>query len=309
MSRLTQFQIQITPNPAPDRTFTPFIRLLDMKSLKFSAVQFLIVSVGLAFCASLSAENYEIRLEGPRIQGGLLIGTAPPGSSVLQDREPVRVSDTGVFLIGFHRDEEPQSLVQVTFPDGSTEQQILEIEQREYQVQHITGLPGRMVTPNEEDLKRIREDNAAIRKARAFDNPRTDFLDGFDWPTIGPISGVYGSARILNGEPRQPHYGIDIAVPTGTPVHAPATGIVTLVHSEMYFSGGTLILDHGHGLSSAFLHLDKILVDEDDLVSKGDMIAEVGATGRVTGAHLDWRINLFNRRIDPSLLVGSMPDE
>ena len=287
----------------------PLIRLPVMKPPKIIAIQILIVFVGLAICANLSAAVYEITLEGPRIQGGLLVGTAPPGSSVMQDDESVRVSDTGIFVIGFHRDEAPQSLVQVTFPDGSTEQHILEIEQREYQVQHITGLPDRMVSPNEEDLKRIREDNAAIRKARAFDNPRTDFLDGFEWPTIGPISGVYGSARILNGEPRQPHYGIDIAVPTGTPVHAPASGVVTLVHSDMYFSGGTLILDHGHGLSSAFLHLDKILVDEGDFVAKGDVIAEVGDTGRVTGAHLDWRINLFNRRIDPSLLVGPMPDE
>jgi murein DD-endopeptidase MepM/ murein hydrolase activator NlpD len=117
---------------------------------------------------------------------------------------------------------------------------------------------------------------------------------------------VYGSQRILNGEPRRPHFGIDIATPTGTPVKAPADGVVTMVHPDMFFSGGTLILDHGHRLSSSFLHLSKIVVKEGDEVRQGDIIAEVGATGRVTGAHLDWRMNWGKERVDPSLLVPPM---
>ena len=135
----------------------------------------------------------------------------------------------------------------------------------------------------------------------------TIFLAGFIWPLQGPITGVYGSQRILNGEPRRPHFGVDVAAPTGTPVVAPADAIVTLVHPDMYFSGGTLIMDHGHGLSSTFIHLHKVLVEEGQVVKQGDVVAEVGATGRVTGPHLDWRMNLFTVRIDPELLVPPMP--
>ena len=124
----------------------------------------------------------------------------------------------------------------------------------------------------------------------------------------GRISGVYGSQRVLNGEPRRPHFGLDIAAPTGSPVKAPADGVITLAHPDMYYSGGTVILDHGQGLSSSFLHLSRILVAEGDEVSQGQVIAEVGATGRVTGAHLDWRMNWYDQRIDPQLLVGPMPE-
>ena len=122
----------------------------------------------------------------------------------------------------------------------------------------------------------------------------------------GPISGVYGSQRILNGKPRRPHFGVDVARPTGTPIVAPADGVITLAEPAMFFSGGTLIIDHGHRLSSSMLHLHKILVKEGDQVKQGQVIAEIGATGRVTGAHLDWRMNLRGHRIDPQLLVPPM---
>ena len=147
-----------------------------------------------------------------------------------------------------------------------------------------------------------------IRKARQRDDPRTDFLSGWMWPVSGPISGVYGSQRVLNGEPRRPHYGVDIAAPVGTPVRAPADGLVTLSHPDMFFSGVTLVLDHGHNLSSSFLHLNKSLVKTGDRVKRGDVIAEVGKSGRVTGAHLDWRMNYQAERIDPELLVPPMPE-
>ncbi len=247
---------------------------------------------------------------GAFVQGGLVRGLVQPGATVKVDGKPVRVSEGGVFLVGFGRDAPAESRVQIRYPDGRTTEQVLRVAPREYRVQRIDGLPERKVTPrSKEDLARIREEAALSRAARRRDDPRTDFLVDFIWPVTGPISGVYGSQRILNGQPRRPHFGVDIARPTGTPVKAPAAGIVTLAHPDMFFSGGTLILDHGHGLSSSFLHLSRILVKEGDRVEQGELIAEVGATGRVTGAHLDWRMNLFTTRIDPQLLVPPMPRE
>jgi murein DD-endopeptidase MepM/ murein hydrolase activator NlpD len=247
-----------------------------------------------------------LHLEGKFVQGGLVQGRAEPGSKVEYDGRSVRVSEQGDFLIGFGRQAPSTAKLIVVFPDGNREERTLEIGQREYDIQHIKGLPKRMVTPNKKDLERIRAESALARKARLLDSSRTDFMTGFTWPAKGRISGVYGSQRILNGQPRRPHFGVDVAAPVGTSVYAPADGVVTLVHADMYFSGGTLIVDHGHGLSSSFLHLSKILVKQGQAVKQGDVIAEIGATGRVTGAHLDWRMNLFTTRIDPQLLVGAM---
>ena len=249
-----------------------------------------------------------VHLDGPRTQGGLLRGRVVPGSAVEYEGDAVRVSADGWFLVGFGRDAPPDAELVVVFPDGRRERQVLRVKPRDYDIQRIDGLPPRKVTPrSKEDLARIRTDVKMVRQARAIDDPRTDFLSGFRWPVKGRISGVYGSQRILNGEPRRPHFGIDIAAPTGTKVVAPADGVVTLVHPDMFFSGGTMIVDHGHGLSSAFLHLSRILVEQGEQVAQGQAIAEVGSTGRSTGPHLDWRMNLFDRRIDPSLLVGPMP--
>lgn len=249
-----------------------------------------------------------LRLDGSLVQGGLVVGRASPGSRIELDGRRVRVSDAGVFLLGFGRDAPPLASLLVTFPDGRQESRRLEIAKRSYKIQRIEGLPPRKVTPTEEDMVRIRREYAAVKKARSRDDPRTDFLTGFMWPAKGRISGVYGSQRILNGEPRRPHFGVDVAAPVGTVVHAPADGVVTLTHDNMFFSGGTLILDHGHGLSSSFLHLSAILVKEGDRVRRGEPIAKIGATGRVTGAHLDWRMNLWDRRLDPQLLVEPMPE-
>ena len=242
------------------------------------------------------------------MQGGLLRGRVAPGSVVEFEGGPVRVSEDGRFLVGFGRDAAPESELSAELPDGRFRTLVLEVWAREYRVERIDGLPPEKVAPDREDsLARIRAEAAMVREARTIDDPRTDFASGFRWPVRGRVSGVYGSQRILNGEPREPHYGIDIAAPTGTPVHAPAGGVVTLAHPDMLLSGGTLILDHGHGLSSAFLHLARILVNRGDRVEQGETIAEVGATGRATGPHLDWRVNLFDRRLDPALLVGPMP--
>jgi len=248
-------------------------------------------------------------LEGPMLQGGLVKGQVAPGTEVVFAGNLVRVSKTGDFLIGFHRDEPTELSLKLVYPDGKVEIKKLQIEKRDYDIQRIDGLPPRKVTPNEQDLKRIRAETRLIKQARKLDDDRSDYQTGFIWPTVGRISGVYGSQRILNGQPRRPHFGIDIAAPTGTPVLAPADGLITLAHPDTYFNGGIIALDHGHGLSSWFSHLSKLLVKKGDKVKRGDKIAEVGSTGRSTGPHLDWRMNLFERRIDPSLLVGPMPAE
>lgn len=248
-----------------------------------------------------------LSLDGASVQGGLLVGRVTPGASVYLDGNSVRVSKEGVFLVGFHRDAPQRSELVVEYPDGTREQRSVSVDRREYHIQRIDGLPPSKVTPSKKHLERIRREAAMARKARKRDDPRTDFLTGFIWPAKGPISGVYGSQRILNGQPRRPHFGVDIAVPSGTPVKAPADGLVTLAHPDMFFSGGTLILDHGHGLSSSFLHLSRILVEEGQRVRQGDIIAQVGATGRVSGAHLDWRMNLFEKRLDPELVTDPMP--
>jgi len=250
----------------------------------------------------------ELSLEGNFVQGGLLEGKAPPGSRVEVDGEPVRVSPEGNFLVGFGRDAPERSRVRVSYPNGGSEIRDLQVGRREYDIQRIAGLPPSKVTPPQRDLERIRRESVMVAKARQRDDPRTDFLTGFIWPAEGRISGVYGSQRILNGEPRRPHFGVDVAGPVGTPVVAPADGVVTLAHPDMFYSGGTLVIDHGHRLSSSFLHLSRILVQEGQRVRRGEPIAEIGATGRVTGAHLDWRMNLGEHRIDPQLLVGPMPD-
>jgi len=254
----------------------------------------------------LSADD--LRLNGEFVQGGFIVGHAPPGSAVRFEGRPLRVSKGGVFAFGFGRDAGPDAELIVEFPDGRIEVRELVVAPREFNIQHIDGLPPKKVTPPPETLERIRAEGARVRAARAGDSDRTDFVDGFDWPAQGRISGVYGSQRILNGEPRQPHFGIDIAGPVGRPVLAPAAGVVSLVEPDLYFSGGTLLLDHGHGVTSSFLHMSRIDVQVGQRVERGDRVGAIGATGRVTGPHLDWRINWFDARLDPGLLVGSMPE-
>lgn len=266
-----------------------------------------VLLIGLILLSSVQTLYAELSLEGVQMRGGLMVGRTQPGTRVEKDDKVLRVSPEGLFLIAFGRDHPLESKLKLVYPDGVLEQRTLAVADREYRIQRIDGLPKRKVTPQKRDLKRIREESAMIRKARRRDDPRTDFLSGWIWPATGPISGVYGSQRVLNGQPRRPHYGVDIAAPVGTPVRAPADGLVTLAHPGMFFSGVTLVLDHGHNLSSSFLHLNKSLVKEGERVKRGDVIAEIGNSGRVTGAHLDWRMNYQGERIDPQLLVPPMP--
>lgn len=247
-------------------------------------------------------------LDGRLTQGGMAVGKTEPEATVIFQGKQVRVSPEGLFVIAFSRDAEPSTEIEIQKSDGTVEKHPVAIKKRTYQIQRIDGLPKRKVSPSKEDLDRIYKDIAMVKAVRKKDDPRTDFTQPFIWPVIGRISGVYGSQRVLNGKPKRPHYGVDIATPTGTPVKAPADGVVSLTHDDMFYSGGTLIVDHGHGLSTSYLHLHKILVTEGQAVKQGDVIAQVGATGRVTGPHLHWGMNWFGTRLDPSLRVPPMPE-
>ncbi len=266
-------------------------------------------SILIIFFLSLAivANDKKLELSGNLIQGGLVYGETAPGSKVKFNQHWVRVSSNGTFILGFGRNFPEHADLIIYSAAGSKSVYKLKIKLREYKIQRIDGLPDDKVNPDEKALQRIRKEQAEIAKARDIDDARQDYLSGFIWPVQGPITGVYGSQRILNGQARQPHYGVDIAAPSGNPVAAPAAGIVTYVNPDMYFSGGTLVLDHGHNLSSSFLHLQKILVKVGDVVEQGQTIALVGATGRVTGAHLDWRMNWREQRLDPALIMGDTP--
>ena len=252
-----------------------------------------------------------IELEGSLTQGGLIWGTVPPGSRVTLDGETLDVLQAGTTIAGFGRNAAATAELVV---EGGADvcRQTLQITPRQYAVQRVQGVPQKTVTPPPEQLARIRREQALVNAAKAQRLLRPDLLQaalaGFQWPTVGPISGVYGSQRYYNGAAGNPHYGVDVAVPTGTVVLAPAAGVVTLAEPDLFYSGGTVILDHGFRFSSAFLHMSKVLVEVGEEVNSGDVIGEVGATGRATGPHLDWRMSWRKHRIDPQLLAPTMPN-
>lgn len=257
--------------------------------------------------AAHTATAQAVRLDGNAIQGGMMIGLAPGAVSASVDGIASNVSGDGLFVIGFPSEAPDHAILEVRFADGRTETQVLKIAQRTYDVERIDGLPSAQVTPPQEVLDRIARENAAIGAVRALNTPVPWFVGGFHWPAIGRISGVYGSRRILNGLARQPHYGVDVAAPTGTPVTAPAPGTVAMAEADLYYTGGTIMIDHGFGVTSVLSHLSAVLVDVGAHVQPGDVVGLVGATGRVTGAHLDWRVNWLTVRLDPALLVPAMP--
>jgi biotin carboxyl carrier protein len=240
-------------------------------------------------------------LNGDARQGALLWGEVPAGSTVTLDDETLRVSEQGIVVLGFGRDETGTRTLRVG--DCTAE---LDIALREYRIQHVDGVPQRTVTPDPEDLERIRREAALVGEARRNSRPATDFALGFEWPVEGPISGVYGSQRVYNGSPGRPHFGVDVAVPTGTPITTPAPGVVVLAEPDLFYSGGTVIVDHGLEVTSSFLHLSEVTVEVGQRVQPGDVLGKVGSTGRATGPHLDWRMNWRNRRVDPQLLVPAM---
>jgi murein DD-endopeptidase MepM/ murein hydrolase activator NlpD len=244
---------------------------------------------------------------GRFVQGGLVVGHVPPGSQVTVAGQSARVSDRGEFLVGLARDATGKVAIVATAPDGTVERSEAAIEPRQWDIQRIDGLPESQVTPPEADLARIRAEAALVRAARDRNSALTGFREGFDWPVTGPISGIFGSQRILNGEPRAFHNGVDVAAPPGSVVHAPAAGVVVLTHPGMFFNGKTVMIDHGHGLTSVYIHMSDIAVANGQRVERGDPIGKVGATGRATGPHLHWGVNLFDVPLDPALLVPPMP--
>jgi murein DD-endopeptidase MepM/ murein hydrolase activator NlpD len=247
-------------------------------------------------------------LQGHAIQGGLIFGHAAPGTTVTLDDREVLVSGEGRFLFGFGRDDTGSVTLEVREPGEDPVRRTLEISPRAYDIEHVDGLPPATVTPPPEVLERTRREAALVSQARKRRDNRTDWATGFTWPAQGRLSGFYGSQRVLNGEPRRPHFGVDVAAPTGSPVAAPAPGVITLAEPDLFYSGGTIILDHGQGLTSTFLHLSEVLVAVGDRVAPGDLIGRIGATGRASGPHLDWRMNWLNKRVDPQPLVGAMPE-
>jgi murein DD-endopeptidase MepM/ murein hydrolase activator NlpD len=265
-------------------------------------------TVGLALTVLCCHAALAFEIQGEAIQGGLMFGHCGAGCRVSLDEQEVLVAPDGRFVVGFDRDETGTRKLEVREADGVEQVITLQVAKRDYAIERVDGLPPQTVTPDPEALERIRQEAALVASARARRDPVAEYVSGFAWPAAGRISGVYGSQRILNGEPRRPHYGLDIAAPTGSPVYAPADGVVTLAHDDMYFSGGTLVLDHGQGLSSSFLHLSRLLVEAGASVRQGDLIAEIGATGRASGPHLDWRMNWLDRRVDPQLLMEGTPE-
>ena len=243
-----------------------------------------------------------LELNGPLVQGGVVVGKVAPGTPVTLDGRAVRVAADGSFVIGFDRDAPARHVLK-----AGVETRELKIAPRQYDIQRVTGIAQAIMSPTAEDLKRIRREQALVASARERDDARTDFAAGFTWPITGRISGVYGSQRFYNGEPSRPHYGVDVAAPVGAEVRAPAPGVVTLAEPDLFYSGGTVIIDHGHALSSSFLHLSRVLVKPGQRVEQGELIARVGATGRATGPHLDWRMNWRDAKVDPQLLAGAMP--
>jgi len=274
---------------------------------RLAAIRFLLTLLAAGFWCTPAVADIPLELNGEFRQGALVVGQTAAGAEVAFAGEQVRVSPQGHFLIGFHRDEPATRELQIRTPTGETKTRTLEIEPRDYHVQRIDGLPDDQVTPPDDVLDWIQRDVRLVNEARARDDARTDFLGDFIQPVEGRLTGVYGSQRILNGEPRRPHYGVDIAAPQGTPIRAPAAGEVTLAQGDMYFSGGTMVIDHGHGLTTSYLHMSAFHVEVGDRVEQGHVVGEVGATGRATGPHLCWRVNLFDRRLDPSFLVPDMP--
>lgn len=265
----------------------------------------------LLFALMLAPPVAALELQGEAVQGGLVQGQLDDTEAEVRlDGEPVPSTDDGRFLLGFDRDADAEATLQVTYANGRREQRQLDIRQRDYNVQRIDGLPDKKVSPPEAVLERIGRESEQISAARAELQKDDNLYAGidFEWPLTGRISGVYGSQRILNGEPKRPHYGLDIAADTGTPIRAPAAGVVAFTHPDMYFNGTTVMLNHGLGLSSVYIHLSEVAVERGDRVDQGQLIGRVGQSGRATGPHLHWGMRWFDRHIDPRLLLGPMPD-
>ena len=265
---------------------------MDSKIIKYTLIFFFV-------CFNVNA----IEFKGKFIQGHFIIGKTEPNSKIIIDKKEIKVSKEGFFVFGIDRDRKFDILITKT-SNGKKEKIVKKVFKRKYKIQKIDGLPESKVTPPEEVYKRIKKENNAIGEARAINSDLNYFKNKFIMPLDGIITGVYGSQRILNGKPKWPHYGIDIAAKKGTHIKSSANGIVTMAEDDLYYTGGTVIMDHGHGISTIYSHLENVLVFVGDKINQGDIIGTVGSTGRSTGPHLDFRINWFQTRLDPMSVIN-----
>jgi murein DD-endopeptidase MepM/ murein hydrolase activator NlpD len=259
----------------------------------------LALSLGLVAATAHAAES--------PAQGSLLLGEAPAGSKVTLDGKALHVTPDGHYVFGVGRTAGPVVTVEITAPDGKRTRQEIRIAKRDWQIDRVDGVPEQTVSPSAADLARIKSDAQRVAAARLADSDERGWLERFVWPVTGRISGIYGSQRILNGRPFAPHLGVDIAAPAGTPIRAPADGVVTLADADQFLTGGTVLLDHGHGVNSVYAHLQKIAVKIGDHLKQGDVIGELGMTGRATGPNLHWGVSWFTTGVDPALLLPPMP--
>ncbi|ATD67619.1 MULTISPECIES: M23 family metallopeptidase [Luteimonas] len=275
-----------------------------MTLLRRSQLALALIVLSLLLAAPLVAQDTsDVRFPAQVQQGSLVVGKVPAGSRVrFRDRD-LRVSGYGTVVLGIGRDETGPVQLDVTRPDGSRHPASIAITPRDWPVERVNGVPPATVNPPPAIAERIRREQAQVTEARQRDDDRVDFGNGFIRPVEGRISGRFGRARSYNGQPGSPHSGMDIAAPTGTPVRAPAAGIVTFAAPDLYLTGGTLLLDHGHGVSSNFLHLSRIDAKVGDRIEQGQVIGAVGATGRATGPHLHWGMNWLDVRVDPQLAL------
>ncbi len=260
------------------------------------------------FMAAPALADTPLDLRGRMEQGGLVVGQAAPGARATLDGMALDVDEAGVFAFGFDRDHGPQAKLNVTYADGGTVERVLAVKAREWQIQRVEGVPQKFVSPPPEAMAQIARSTALKNEARKARAAGAGFTGEFIWPATGPISGVFGSQRYYNGEPRRPHYGVDVAAPTGTPIRAPAAGIVTLASEDMYFEGGLVFLDHGQGVTSLMMHMSRVDVTAGQQVAQGDVLGAVGGTGRATGPHLHWGMYWRGAYLDPQLLVGPMEE-
>lgn len=262
---------------------------------------FLAASAASFACPGVAfAQPARLSFAGSLEQGSLVVGTSQPGARVAYEGAPLLVAPAGDFAFGFTYDQTTPAHITAHFPDGTSESHVVQPVARQYEVQRITGLPEKFVTLPPEVLERRKSEVAMIAAARNIDTDAGWFIEKFDWPAAGIVSGVFGSRRILNGKPMEPHFGVDIAAPAGAPIRAPAPARVALAGPDFYLEGGLTVLDHGHGVTTCYLHQSHQQVKQGDIVARGQVIGEVGMTGRATGPHLHWGMNWFQMRLDPS---------
>jgi len=250
----------------------------------------------------IPAHSYAIEFKGKFLQGHYIIGITDPFAEIIIDKKKVKVSKDGFFVFGIDRDRKFDVTI-TKILNGNKEKITKKVLKRKYNIQRIDGLEESKVTPPESVYKRIKEENNKIGKARAINSDLPFFKNQFIMPVKGIISGVYGSQRILNGKPKWPHYGIDIAAKKGTMIKSSGSGTVTMAEDDLYYTGGTIIMDHGHGISTIYSHLESVMVSVGDKINQGDIIGTVGSTGRSTGPHLDFRVNWFQTRLDPMSVI------